>query len=92
MLCNPKLETKVWNLILRKLDIDFLAEGRWQDEVTIETRVGHIGTTSFKLNHEAKQNNKLIATSEEVLVFYDYENGTKKALPEDLKIKLGEHA
>ena len=91
VLCNPKLDTHDWNLILRKLDVDFLAEGRWQDEVTIETKVGHVGTTSFKLKHEAKQNNKIIATSEEVLVFFNYSKRQKEALPTDIKNKLESH-
>lgn len=88
---NPSLEMSKWNLILRKIDIDFLAQGAWQTEILIQTWVSDLRTTSFSLLHHALQSGVHIATSNEVLVCFDYQQSQKMELSKSIRHELEKH-
>lgn len=69
---NPDLSPHNWNLIIRRIEIDFIHEVHYQDIVTIISHVGEIRTTSFSVIQEISQNQKTTVHSAAVLVHYDY--------------------
>jgi acyl-CoA thioester hydrolase len=52
---NPAQYVNKWNMILRKMDVDFEAQIYYCHAVEIRTRIGHIGSSSFTVEHEAWQ-------------------------------------
>lgn len=84
----PDLDPKKWNLIIARIEIDYLAQGSYQDEAEIKTQVEKIGNSSFVLIQEAIQNNKVICKGKSFLVHYDYQTEKSVLIPEEIKEKL----
>lgn len=84
----PDLDPKKWNLILARVEIDFLAQGEYQKNVKIETTVEKIGNSSFVLLQEAFQEGKIICRGKSVLVHFDYEIQKAKPIPNELRLQL----
>lgn len=87
----PDLDPKKWNLILARMEIDFLAQGHYQQEVLIQTSLVKIGNSSFTLLQEAYQNQVKICSSKAYLVHFNY--GTQKStpIPESIRSELNLH-
>ena len=56
LLFNPTLSVHKWNLILAKVQIDYLAQCYYGIDVVVETSLEKIGTSSFTLFHRFIQN------------------------------------
>lgn len=87
----PDLDPKKWNLIIARLEIDYLAQGYYQKSVTIKTSVEKIGNSSFVLLQEAFQEGVAISRGKSYLVHFDYSEQKSKAIPESIKEKLKTH-
>lgn len=87
----PDLDPKKWNLIIARMEVDFLAQGHYQEQTTIKTSVEKIGNSSFVLIQEAFQKNVIICRGKAFLVHFDY--GTQKSLsiPDSIREKLKDH-
>lgn len=48
----PDLDPKKWNLILARVEVDFLKQGEYQAETEIKTTVEKLGNSSLHLRHE----------------------------------------
>lgn len=81
----PDLDPKKWNLIIARIEIDFLSQGYYQKEVSIQTHVEKIGNSSFVLVQEAAQDGRVICRGKSYLVHFDYQ--TQKSVPIPLEIK-----
>ena len=81
---NPDLSPGNWNLIIRRMEIDFIHQVHYQDSVTIISHVGEIRTTSFSVIQEISQNQKTTVRGIVILVHYDYARHLKMdiAVPE----------
>lgn len=84
----PDLDPKKWNLILARVEIDFLAQGEYQKSVEIRTSVEKIGNSSFVLLQEAFQDEKIICRGKSVLVHFDYETQKSSPIPGAIRVKL----
>ncbi len=88
---NPKLDLKKWNLIIARIEIDYLGQGDYCENVILETQVEKIGNSSVVLIQTAFQSSKKIAQAKTVMVYFDYEKNKATPLTEELKNKLTEH-
>ena len=87
----PDLEPSRWNLILRKIEIDMVAECYFNYEVTIRSFIESIGRTSFVVDQEAWQNGKMVARGKCVIVHFDLGRKTKLEIPEPIRRNLEQH-
>ncbi len=87
----PTLSPQDWNLILARIEIDYLAQGSYQHEVMIKSFVEKIGTSSFTISQECHQNGKMIAKGKAILVHFDYASNGAKAIPTEIRKKLEAH-
>lgn len=87
-LFNPSKDLTQWNLILRKIDVDFVAQIYYGHAVEIKTRIGHIGSSSFVCEHEAWQRNELVATGNAVMIYFDFDAQVKQQLSAELRAEL----
>lgn len=76
--------------ILARVEIDFRAELRSGDEVEIRSRCSHVGTKSFRLDHEIWSGDRLAAEAKSVLVGYDYTAGRSVPLPDEIRRRLAQ--
>lgn len=84
----PDLDPKKWNLIIARLEIDYLGQGYYQKEVLVQTQVEKIGTSSFVLVQEIIQGDKVIARGRSFLVHFDYQSQASVPIPEAIREKL----
>lgn len=87
----PDLSPSKWNLIIARVEIDYLAQINHSDEVTIETEVEKVGRSSVTLVHRANQNNILCAQSKCIMVHFDYQLNKSKEIPDKIRALLLEH-
>ena len=89
---NPSLSLDSWNLILRKIDVEFVAQTYHKYPVEVRSWVSHIGNSSFTVCHELWQRDTLTATGSAVLVYFDYAAQQKAAIPDHCRRALAEMA
>lgn len=80
-----------WNMILARLELDFVSQMRFGSDVEIKTWVDKIGNSSFVIAHEAWQNGKLGAKCKAVCVHFDFKIQKSAPIPDDIRKKLEEH-
>lgn len=87
----PDMDIKTMNLILARIEVDFVAQIYYGQEVTLKTAIEKIGNSSFVVLHEAWQNGQLAARGKAVQVYFDH--GTQKSgpLPEHYRTELAKH-
>lgn len=90
---SPNLDLTLgkWNLIMARIDFDFLGEMFFDGDVEIKTYVQKIGNSSFTLLHEAWQRGELRTKGTAVIVHYDFINKKSVPLPDDIRESLSEH-
>lgn len=88
---TPDLNPHDWKLIIAKVEVSFVGELFYGDEVTIKTSVEQVGTSSFVLRQEAHQGDKCCAVGKTVLVRYDFAAKAKQALSDTEKASLHAH-
>lgn len=86
----PDLDPKKWNLIIARIEIDYLAQGNYHKLTTVKTSVEKIGNSSFVLLQEAFQENVIICRGRSFLVSFDYGQQKSTPIPEAIKKKLEE--
>lgn len=87
----PDLDPKKWNLILAKVEVDFIKQGLYQAETEIKTYVAKLGNSSVHLAHEVFQDGELIAKGIDVLVHFDYKVQKSAPIPNEIREKLEQH-
>ena len=85
---TPGMDTNKWNMILRKMDLDFLAQGYFGKEITLTLKVTKIGNSSFTLFQEAWQDDVLLCTGSTVMIYFDFEAQKSKPLTPELRSTL----
>ena len=82
------------SLILADIRVSFRSPVYFGEVLTVESRIGRIGRTSFTLEHRITAGEtsighaRLAATAEGVQVLYDYANGRPREIPTDVVAQL----
>ena len=82
------------SLILADIRVSFRSPVYFGEVLTVESRIGRVGRTSFTLEHRltaadsAVGRARLVATAEGVQVLYDYAAGRPRAIPDDVVERL----
>lgn len=87
----PTLSPADWNLIVARVEIDYLSQGYFQFDAVIESSIERIGNSSFTILQKCYQQGKIIAKGKVFLVHYDYQNQKSVTIPEKIKEKLKQH-
>lgn len=75
-------------LILARVEIDFLAPAHFGETVRVAVWVERVGTRSFSLAYALTVGDRPVARATTVLVWYDYEKGASRAIPEEARALL----
>lgn len=89
---NPSLSLQSWNLILRKIDVEFVAQTYHEYPVEVRSWVSHIGSSSFTVSHELWQREQLTAKGTAVMVYFDYQAQQKAVIPDHCRQALADIA
>ncbi len=81
---NPPLG----DLILARIEIDFVEQVRLEDTVTVQTWLERIGTTSMHVRHRVLANGVAAAQIRTVVVLYDYSAMAKRPFTDDERAAL----
>ncbi|MEY1661393.1 acyl-CoA thioesterase [Isoalcanivorax beigongshangi] len=87
-LFSSDMDPRNLNLILARIEIDFVAQTYYGSEVEIRTWVERIGRTSFTVSQEAWQNDQCVARGQAVQVHFDWQTQAPAPLSEDQKAAL----
>jgi acyl-CoA thioester hydrolase len=90
---NPGMDLNpaAWDLILAHADYDFVDQLFLYPEVEIRTGVEKIGSKSFTIYHEARQEGRVCVTGHVVIVHYDFAAGRSTPVPADKRKLLEAH-
>jgi acyl-CoA thioester hydrolase len=80
------------DLILARLEMDFLRQVTIDAAVEVETRVSRIGRTSVGLRHDVLANGAPAARVDSVVVLFDYERQEKRLVSDALRATLRRYA
>ena len=80
-------------LILARVELDFRSPIVFGDEVVVDTRVDHVGRTSFDMSHRmtAGPDGRLVADVQTVLVHYDYAGARPVPVPDEWRGRFAAH-
>lgn len=80
-------------LILARVELDFRSPIQFDEDVTVETRIEHVGRTSFGMTHRmtAGPEGRLVADVQTVLVTYDYGAARPMPVPDEWRRRFGAH-
>lgn len=87
----PDLAPKNWNLILAKIEVEFVREIFYGFDVEVKTGVERIGNSSFVVYQEVWQREALAAKGRATMVHFDHKNKCSEAIPEAIKAELQKH-
>ncbi|MHB0776899.1 acyl-CoA thioesterase [Halomonas sp. WWR20] len=87
----PDLELRRWPLILAKLEVEFLAELHYGQDVEIRTWLSRLGNSSFTVTQEAWQNGRCAARGHTVMVHYDHQASAAQPISPALRETLSQH-
>jgi acyl-CoA thioester hydrolase len=88
---NPEFNFEDWNLILARIEVDFIAQIFYNFDVEIRTWISRVGRSSFEVYQEAWQNEKLCAKGKTVLVHFDFKAQKSAEIPHNIREMLDEH-
>ena len=76
------------SIIVARIEIDFRAPVRLDDEIEISVRASRFGTKSFDLDYELRVEGELVAEAKSVQVAYDYARREPVPVPAAWREKL----
>ena len=88
---NPDLSIEKWNLIIARVEMDFVAQCYYGKKVVINSSIEKIGTSSLTIYHDLFQEETKIAQGKSILVYFDYTKNKSMPIPEDIKQSLKKH-
>lgn len=90
-LFNPALALGEWNLILARVEIDYVAQTHYGREVEVRSWIGRLGNSSFVVEQEAWQEGACVARGKAVQVFFNYATQKSEAIPAEYRYLLEQH-
>ena len=82
------LEPPSGDLILARIEIDFLRQIRFGQAVVVDSGVARIGRSSVTLNQVVRVDGQVAADIGSVVVLYDYEAQSPRRIPEAYRAAL----
>lgn len=79
-----------WPTIIAHMSFDFIEQIYVDSEVTIDVGITKIGTKSFTVYHEARQNGKKVASGVCVIVWFDHISQQTIPIPQDMRDSFAE--
>mgnify|MGYP000196804027 FL=1 len=74
-----------------RVEVDYLAETRFGEDVTIRTRVERVGNSSFVLLQEVDQGGEITARGRTTLVHFDPDGRRSRPVPDEIRSRLEQH-
>lgn len=87
-LFNPGLKADQWNLIVARIEMDFIYQIDFRPTVEVKTAIERIGNSSFTVIQEVWQEEVKVAIVRTVLVHFSYKANKAVHLPQDVRTKL----
>ena len=87
----PELNLNEWQLILAKIDVNFLGQMYYGEPMEIRTYVGRIGGSSFDVYQELWQRNEKKASGTAVMVYFDYRKEKSMKIPDETKAVMQQY-
>ncbi len=86
----PSMKPRDWNLIIARIEVDFLAQLEFGDPVEIRTWLSRIGSSSMEITQEAWQCGACGARGKAVMIHFDYKQGRPAPIPETVRPQLSD--
>ena len=77
-------------IVIKTLELEFERPVRSADSVTVDVHVPRLGTTSFPIEYEIRDDGAVAATGETTVVTYDRAAGEPQPIPEDWRDAISE--
>jgi acyl-CoA thioester hydrolase len=84
----PDMDIRKMNLILARIEVDFVAQIYYGDEVTLLTGIERVGNSSFVVHHEAWQKQACVARGKAVQVYFDHGTQKSERIPDQYRREL----
>jgi acyl-CoA thioester hydrolase len=83
----------IWDsgLIMANLNVDYLNEIIWGQDVEVTTAVKSVGSSSFVLLQNVLQNSRPCARALVTLIHYNYLTHESQSIPQDIRLQLEQH-
>lgn len=88
---NPEMDLTTWNLIIAKVEVNYLAQIHYPGEVEIRTFISKLGNSSLNILQEVYQNAQKVASGECVMVKFDYSTNKSVAISNNERDLLSAH-
>jgi acyl-CoA thioester hydrolase len=78
------------DVILARVEIDYRSQANYREQLDVGVRIAAVGQSSvtMELKVVAREPQRLIAESRNVMVFFDYAANRSRPLPDELRRKL----
>ncbi|MED3723780.1 thioesterase family protein [Geobacillus stearothermophilus] len=90
-LFTPDLSFKRWRMVIIRMEVDYVNQLYYGQDVTVYTGIGRIGNTSLTIYEEIHQNGVVCAKGRAVYVNFNFDTGRPEPIPDDIGAKLREH-
>jgi len=90
-LLTPDLCFKRWRVALVNMNLDYVAQTRFQEDVLVKTWIEKIGNKSFVVYEELHQGDRLCAKGTATYVYFNYESQSAETIPEAARVGLSKH-
>jgi len=77
-------------IVIKTLELEFERPVRSADSVTVDVHVPRLGTTSFPIEYEIRDDGAVAATGETTVVTYDRAAGESQPIPEAWRDAISE--
>ncbi len=88
---TPDLDPGKWELMIAKIEVEFLGELLYGKDVEIKTGLLNVGNSSMLISQEARQDGEARAKGKTVMVHYDFKSKRPVTIPESIRQELNEH-
>lgn len=85
---TPNMDITQMNLILARIEVDFVAQIFYGSEVELKTGIEKIGNSSFVVWHEAWQKGACVAKGKAVQVYFDHKTQKSEKIPDQYRAQL----
>ncbi len=90
-LFNPTLDIKKWNLIIARIEIDYLKQIEYVDKIEIQTEFNKLGRSSMGIVQNIIVEGEIKAKGLCTMVYFDYEKNKSAEIPQEIRVELERH-